>query len=156
MQTKIESNGPEKTSPEQNRHSFAPITGERKATNHAGGWSDCKRTSCRPVTKAGVKSGPLFALGVLACVAVVFAVVSGTTLPGSRKDPLAIPFRSWRITADVRTALAMVRYVIEPEPALVTGAHEPQPSHTNQAASTNARLRHHQLTGQLDSPLMTN
>jgi len=78
----------------------------------------------------------LFTLGVLGCVAIVVAVVSGTTLPGSRNDPLAIPIRSWRITADVRTALEMVRYVLEPEPALVTGVHKPQPSRTNRSGWT--------------------
>src|SRR5438445_570562 len=109
MQTKFESNGLEKTFPKQNRHPFAPGPGERKAANHPGGWSACKKTSCRPGTTTGVKSGLLFTLAVLGGVAVVVAVISGTTMRGSRKDPLAIPLRSWRITADVRTALEMVR-----------------------------------------------
>jgi hypothetical protein len=93
----------------------------------------------------------LFTLAVLGCVAVVVPVVLGTTLPGSRKDPLAIPFRSWRITADVRTALEMVRYVLEPESAPRTGLHDPQPSRTNQTGWT-GREAYDDPFGVIDAP----
>src|SRR5882762_4263485 len=115
MQTKFEYECRDKTAPKQKRHSFAPITGERNATNRSGGWSACKKTSCGPGMWAALKSSLLFTLGVLGCVAVVVAVVAGTTPPGSRKDPLAKPYPYWRITADVRTALEMLRYALEPE-----------------------------------------
>jgi len=92
----------------------------------------------------------LFTLGVLGGVAVVFALVLATTMPKSRKDSLAIPFRSWRITADVRTALEMVRYVLEPESAPITRANA-QPSRTNLSGWTGREARDYPF-GVIDAP----
>jgi len=82
--------------------------------------------------------GVLLSLGLLGFAAVVIAVVSGSMPAASKNDPPASYVRSWRLTSGVRTAVEMVRYLLEPEPAGVTEVNEPGPTQTNLALPTTA------------------
>src|SRR6266446_2106465 len=138
MQTNSESNRLEENLPKHNGRLVTHREGRMNATNHASGRRSGKGPSCRPGTAARVKMGVLLTLGLLGFAAVVIAVVSGSMPAASKNDPPASYVRSWRLTSGVRTAVEMVRYLLEPERAGVTEVNEPGPTQTNLALPTTA------------------
>jgi hypothetical protein len=87
-----------------------------------------------------METGVFAMLGMVGFVAVVIAFVSAF-VPASGKEADGLPIvnyvRSGRLAADARTWTAMVRYLLEPEPGVLTNVIEPWPTQKNLATPTN-------------------
>lgn len=93
-----------------------------------------------------MEAGVFATLGLVGFVAVVIAF--GSAFSPADED-LAGYVRSGRFTADARTWVATVRYLLEPEPPVVTNVIDNEPIQRNEEASTN--IHHVQRRAELRS-----
>src|SRR6266436_2757554 len=98
-----------------------------KATNHASGSRRQKAKSAyMGASSSRMETGVFATLGLAGFVAVVIAFASAFTAGESDEGlPMVNYVRSGRLAADARTWAAMVHYLLEPEPGVVTNGIDP-------------------------------
>jgi hypothetical protein len=97
-----------------------------KATNHSNEEQSVRRPLYQPAGSLRGETVAFATLGLLALGAIVIAVVSASIPARPGEDQFVKYFRSGQMSADLRTAKAVMHYLFEAETAVVTNERAPQ------------------------------
>src|SRR5437016_4629154 len=135
MQTNFQASRLVEKFPKQNLQFVSPLEELMKVNDCKVRRENTKKSSSRPGTAGRVNMAVLLTVAMAAFAAVMIAVILASMPTALKKDPSARQVRSDELVSGLRTALEMVRYLLEPEPdppdLLLTGLREPGLTQTN-------------------------